>query len=121
MSYDSRYQEPYIPPPPPSVMAIISLVTGILGLAIFLISILSCCVFPGAQIVTLPVCVILGFASGTLGYFGMQECKTGLKSGHGMALAGTICGATGGILSLVLLIAGLAIFGWAMWMSQQQP
>lgn len=100
------YNQP--PPPPPggygepapgygqpqtnSVMAIISLVTGILGI---------CCAG----------WFILSIAAVVLGYLGRKEIREsgGTKKGDGMALAGLILGAIGialGILSWILIATG---------------
>ncbi|WP_435769418.1 DUF4190 domain-containing protein [Nocardioides sp. SYSU DS0651] len=68
-----------------SVMAIISLVTGILGVL--------CC---GS--------LIFSVAAIILGYLGKKETDSGQKSGGGMALAGLILGGVGVVLSIIWII-----------------
>lgn len=75
-----------------SVLAIISLVTGILGI--------PCC-----------GCFIFSLAALILGYLGRKEINEsgGLKKGGGMAMAGLILGAVGivfAILYWILIAAG---------------
>lgn len=112
MSYSSEPPNYGTPPPPPpgggygapppgyggqgyggqpqqnSVMAIISLVTGILGVTL-------CCgswILPGAALV--------------LGFLGRKEINEsgGAKKGGGMAMAGLVLGAIGLVLSLIWTI-----------------
>lgn len=78
-------------PPKTSVMAIISLVTGILGIL--------CCGW-----------FILSIAALVLGFLGRKEINEsgGAKTGSGMAMAGLILGAIGvalGILNWILILA----------------
>ncbi|MBM9460517.1 DUF4190 domain-containing protein [Nocardioides sp. zg-536] len=68
-----------------SVLAIISLVTGILGL-------LCCGSF------------VFSVAALILGFLGKKEIDEGHKTGKGMALAGLILGAIGVVLSLIWII-----------------
>jgi len=75
---------------PNSVMAIISLVTGILGI--------PCCGW-----------FLFSIAAVVLGILGRNETKNGQKSGQGMATAGLILGIVGivmGIVVTALIIAG---------------
>ena len=81
-------------PPQTSGMAIISLVTRILGLL--------CC---GS--------LLFSIAALVLGYLGKKEIDEGRKTGKGMAMAGLILGAIGvvlGIIWIILVIAGSVDF-----------
>jgi len=68
-----------------SVMAIISLVTGILGVV--------CC---GS--------LIFSIAAIILGFLAKKETDSGQKTGGGMALAGLILGGVGVVLSIIWII-----------------
>lgn len=105
--YGAAGQPPYGPPgapgyggpqqPQTSVMAILGLVFGIVGL------VTSCFCYG-----------FLGIPGIVLGFLGMKEVKesNGAKTGHGMALAGLITGIAAvaiGIL-LVVLVFALNVF-----------
>lgn len=78
-----------------SVLAIISLVTGILG-------VLCCGSF------------VFSVAALVLGFLGKKEVDEGKKTGGGMALAGLILGGVGMAISIVwiiLVIAGNVSYG----------
>lgn len=102
-SYGSPYQ-PYgygapTPTPQTSVMAIISLVTGIIGL-------FACCSF------------VFSIAAVVLGFLGKKEIdeSNGAKTGRGMAMAGLILGVVGivlGVLYIVLsVVANVAFYDY---------
>ena len=101
--YVSSSSRAYAPAPgaPQQVsgMAVGSLVTGILGLVS---AMPSCC------------CVLILMLSGALsliavilGYFGMQECDQGRKSGKGLAVAGLVCGGIGLAFTLLLFVLNM--------------
>jgi hypothetical protein len=111
-SPDNPFQTPqyvssksaYAPPSgqkPVSGMAVASLVLGILSLVT---SLPGCC------------CMLIFLLSGTfglialvMGYFGLQECNQGQKSGKSLAIAGMVCGGIG--LGFTLLLFTLIAMG----------
>lgn len=99
------YGTPPPPPPPPygsapqgsgepqrSTLSLIALITGIVGV--------------------IPCCwgfVVVSIAAIVLGYLGLNETKTGAKTGKGMAKAGLILGIVGvllGVLYWILVATG---------------
>lgn len=99
-------QPPGTPPPPPgygggqpnwggqqpqgtSVLAIISLATGILGIL--------CCTW-----------FVFSIAAAVLGFLGKKEIDEGKKTGRGMAMAGLILGIVGIVLGVVMWVVLIA-------------
>ena len=113
------YQEPLTPM---SGMAVGSLVMGIISTLCSLAStgsVFTCfCPCAGAAVVGTPLGIILGIGGLVLGYFGMQECKTTGKRGHGLALAGMITAGVGVAVGLLVVIAMLA---FAAFVAGNQP
>jgi hypothetical protein len=60
-----------------------------------------------------PLALLLGIGGGILGYFGMQECKTGAKRGHGLALAGVITSIVGAFFGALMVLGFLGLFAFA--------
>jgi hypothetical protein len=126
---DNPFESPtYVPPdapaypaevlPPMSGMAVASLVLGIinalLGTGGFFAGIVGFCCCAGLPaFVVVPVTIMLGIVGGVLGYFGMQECKTTGKRGHGLALAGLITSAVGFGFGAILALMMLGLFALA--------
>jgi len=54
--------------------------------------------------------VVLGLIAIMLGFIGRSRAKKGQATNGGVALAGIITGAVGVVLSIVLVVAGAAIF-----------
>lgn len=54
--------------------------------------------------------VVLGLIAIVLGFIGRSRAKKGQATNGGVALAGIITGAVGVVLSIVLVVAGAAIF-----------
>lgn len=109
MSYNEPPNYGTPPPPPPggyggqpyggqpnggqpqqtSVMAIISLVTGILGIL--------CCTW-----------FVFSIAAAVLGFLGKKEIDQGKKTGKGLAMAGLILGIAGIVLGVIVWIVLIA-------------
>src|SRR5687767_13606857 len=126
--YDNPYEKPTpgrgadfsdsnIPLPPVSGMAVGSLVIGIISTVTGLFALIggiigACCCF-GAPVVVAPLAILLGIGGGVLGYFAMQECKNTGKRGHGMALAGVITSAVGGVFGAIVVVIVVGIMAFA--------
>lgn len=122
---DNPYQAteyPLEPLPPVSGMSVTSLVLGILstvsGLFALVGGFVGMCCCMGAPVVVAPVAILLGIGGGVVGYFGMQECKTTGKRGHGLALAGIITSVVGVALGALVLVV---IVGFMAFVAANQP
>ena len=127
----SQFDNPYAPsveekpqfnppgmPPPMSVMAILSLVSGIISTIAGLGSVACFCCLPLIGIGG-PAALLTGIGGAVLGYLGMKECANGAKSGRGLAMAGMITGIIGAVLGAIGLLAFLGLF--ALGAAQQPP
>lgn len=76
-------------PPGTSVMAIISLVTGIIGIL--------CCTW-----------FVFSIAATVLGFLGKKEIAEGKKTGKGVAMAGLILGIAGIVIGAIVWIVLIA-------------
>lgn len=99
----------YSSPPQVSGLGIASLVTGIIAL---LSALPGCCCAP-----LFVLSGILGLVAVVLGFFGLQECNRGEKSGKGMAIAGLVCGGIAIVLSVLLTV--LSMLGFMAQMAVQ--
>ncbi len=94
-------KSPLSSPQPVSGLGIASLVTGILALVT---AVPGCCCSP-----LFLLSGMLGLVAAVLGFFGLQECNRGEKSGKGLTIAGLACGGVAIALSALLMI--LSVLG----------
>lgn len=92
----------YSSPQQVSGLGIASLVTGIIAL---LSALPGCCCTP-----LFVLSGVLGLVAVVLGFFGLQECNRGEKSGKGMAIAGLVCGGIAIVLSVLLTVLSMLGF-----------
>lgn len=107
-----RYRQP--PPPVPhqqsNTLALISLIAGISSVALLLLSICTWClgVIP----------LLIGIGAAVLGVISKRQIdqSQGLQTGRKMAVAGIVLGVVGAVLSLVFMLIGLLVVGFAGFM-----
>ncbi len=108
-----RHNEPPPPPVPPqqsNTVALISLIAGISSVALLLLSICTWClgVIP----------LLIGIGAAVLGVISKRQIdqSQGLQTGRKMAVAGIVLGVVGAVLSLVFMLIGLLVVGFAGFM-----
>lgn len=107
-----RYQQPLTPSPPQqsNTLALISLIAGISSVLLLLLSICTWClgVIP----------LLIGSAAAVMGFISKKQIdrSQGMLSGRKMAVAGIILGVAGAVLSLVFMLIGLLVVGFAGFM-----
>lgn len=100
-----QYGGPYDGGPPPSNLALASMILGIGGAVSSVLG--SCCC-----LLIIPVPLICSLAAIACGFMAQQEINRGEKRGKEMALAGIILGFVG--LALVVLGIVMMFFGFAV-------
>jgi hypothetical protein len=114
MSQSFQYE-----PLPVSGLGVASLVTGILGLLLAIVGVLSsvflvCCCLPLPTVVFGPAAALFGVAGGVLGYFSLQECREVRKTGINLAYAGLITNSIALGIGAIMTLVFVVVFGMSV-------